>query len=110
MRICILALISFLYLQAYSQVIPLREQATVINEILGERLNNLLPSLMQETGIDMWVLVSREYNEDPILKTFLPAEWFLPPNHLHWQSRLILLHYQIRQNEGLFSPHLRSPK
>ncbi len=91
MRICILTLISFLYLQAYSQVIPLREQATVINEILGERLNTLLPSLMQETGIDMWVLVSREYNEDPVLETMLPAEW------MSARRRTILVFYRNAQ-------------
>ena len=30
---------------------------------------------MDKTGIDMWILISREYNEDPVLKTMLPAEW-----------------------------------
>lgn len=56
-------------------VLPLRDQATVVNELLADRLDNLLPQLMEQTGIDMWVLVSREYNEDPVLKTMLPAEW-----------------------------------
>ncbi|WP_297820003.1 hypothetical protein [uncultured Paraglaciecola sp.] len=37
--------------------------------------NTLLPGLMRREGIDMWVLISREYNEDPILKTMLPANW-----------------------------------
>ena len=23
----------------------------------------------------MWVVISREYNEDPVIKTLLPAEW-----------------------------------
>jgi hypothetical protein len=44
-------------------------------EILAERINTLLPTLMQKSGIDMWVLISREYNEDPVLKTFLPSTW-----------------------------------
>lgn len=52
-----------------------REQAKVIDEILNERLDNLLPSLMKETGIDLWLLISEEYNEDPVLKTMLPATW-----------------------------------
>ena len=26
-------------------------------------------------GIDLWVIISREYNEDPIIKTFLPSTW-----------------------------------
>ena len=52
-----------------------RDQATVVNQLLADRLDNLLPQMMEQTGIDMWVLVSREYNEDPVLKTMLPAEW-----------------------------------
>jgi Xaa-Pro aminopeptidase len=60
---------------SHAQVLPLREQARVTDEITADRINNLLPQLMQRTGIDMWVIISREYNEDPILKTMLPATW-----------------------------------
>ena len=60
---------------ADSKVLPMRERAQLINQILNDRLQNLLPSLMRREGIDMWVLISREYNEDPILKTMLPANW-----------------------------------
>ena len=32
--------------------------------------------LLQKTVcIDMWVLITREYNEDPIIKTMLPPTW-----------------------------------
>ncbi|MEO5682635.1 MAG: M24 family metallopeptidase [Chitinophagaceae bacterium] len=71
----------------HAQVLPVREQARVVNELLGERLNNLLPVLMEKAGIDMWVIVSREYNEDPIIKTMLPAEW------LYARRRTILVFY-----------------
>ena len=30
---------------------------------------------MERSGIDLWVIISREYNEDPIIKTFLPSTW-----------------------------------
>ena len=30
---------------------------------------------MRRAGIDLWVLISREYNEDPVLKTMLPSKW-----------------------------------
>ncbi|HRF42383.1 MAG TPA: Xaa-Pro aminopeptidase, partial [Saprospiraceae bacterium] len=50
-------------------------RARVVNEVLEDRFNNLLPQLMRREGIDMWVLISREYNEDPVMKTMLPAEW-----------------------------------
>jgi Xaa-Pro aminopeptidase len=63
---------------AGAQVLPVmsvRDQARVVNELLNERLDTLLPTLMQKNGIEMWIVMSREYNEDPILKTMLPAEW-----------------------------------
>jgi Xaa-Pro aminopeptidase len=60
---------------AESNILPMRERAQLINQILDDRLQNLLPSLMRREGIDMWALISREYNEDPILKTMLPADW-----------------------------------
>ena len=56
-------------------VLPEREQSRVIDEILEERFNTVLPSLMERTGIDMWVIISREYNEDPVLRTMLPSTW-----------------------------------
>jgi len=57
------------------EILPVREQARVIDEILAERLDGLLPVLMQRNGIDLWIVVSREYNEDPVLRTMLPATW-----------------------------------
>src|SRR5262245_17106036 len=59
----------------YPAILAQREQARVIDEILEDRLRNLLPGLMRREGIDMWVLISRENNEDPVLKTMLPATW-----------------------------------
>jgi Xaa-Pro aminopeptidase len=56
-------------------ILSLRERAQVINTHLDDRLENLLPALMRREGIDMWILISREYNEDPVLKTMLPANW-----------------------------------
>ncbi|MFX5287200.1 hypothetical protein ABTC87_18625, partial [Acinetobacter baumannii] len=50
--------------QTKAQILSLREQAKVIDEVLADRLNNLLPQLMEKNGIDMWVMITREYNED----------------------------------------------
>ncbi len=56
-------------------ILTQREQAKVIDEILEDRLRTVLPGLMRREGFDMWVLISRENNEDPVLKTMLPATW-----------------------------------
>ncbi|HOZ69328.1 MAG TPA: M24 family metallopeptidase [Chitinophagaceae bacterium] len=81
------SLLFFSSLQLSAQVLSLREQARVVDELMGDRLNNLLPSLMEKNKVDMWVLISREYNEDPVLKTMLPAEW------LFARRRTILVFY-----------------
>lgn len=52
-----------------------QERARVVDEILEDRLDNLLPQLMERENIDMWILISREYNEDPVMKTILPSTW-----------------------------------
>ena len=64
-----------LVFSAQAQVLSVKEQAATINEVLTDRIDNLLPKLMDEAKIDCWLIIAREYNEDPILKTFLPAEW-----------------------------------
>lgn len=69
-----LGLLLTLHVQAQLVLAP-REQAMVIDELLKDRIENLLPRLMEQNGIDMWVIISREYNEDPVIKTFLPATW-----------------------------------
>lgn len=70
------------------QILPEQQRARVVDELLKERLDSLLPVLMDRSGIDMWVLISREYNEDPVLRTMLPATW------LNARRRTILLFYR----------------
>jgi len=65
----------FFIINAQAQVWSVQKQALTINEVLNDRIDNLLPKLMDDANIDCWLIISREYNEDPILKTFLPAEW-----------------------------------
>ena len=57
------------------KILPERERAEVIDELLEDKMTNLLPKLMRKEGLDMWILISREYNEDPVMKTMLPAVW-----------------------------------
>jgi hypothetical protein len=43
---------------------------------LEERLTELLPRLMREVGLDMWVVINREYAEDPVYLTLVPDPVF----------------------------------
>ncbi len=70
------------------QILPEVERARVVDEILEDRFDNLLPQLMDRSAIDMWILISREYNEDPVLRTMLPSTW------LNARRRTILLFYR----------------
>lgn len=60
---------------AQSQILPERQRAKITDQIQAERFNTVLPMLMDRSGVDMWVIISREYNEDPVLRTMLPATW-----------------------------------
>ena len=55
-----------------SKILPLRARTRVINDWLTQRLEQVLPELMQREGFDMWIVVAREYNEDPVIMTLLP--------------------------------------
>ena len=72
-----------------------QERAILKDEILEDRFINLLPQLMDDADIDMWLLISREYNEDPILKTMLPATW------LNARRRTIIVFFRDKSKNTL---------
>ena len=57
------------------EVLPIRERAALVDTWLDIRLDTIIPRLLRREGIDMWVISAREYNEDPVIKTMLPATW-----------------------------------
>jgi len=93
----ILLSLSFITIIAEAQVLSVQKQAQTINEVLTDRIDNLLPKLMDEANIDCWLIISKEYNEDPILKTFLPAEW------LSARRTTMLLFYRDKKSNALNS-------
>jgi hypothetical protein len=57
------------------RILTLREQGELRDEWLQKRAETVLPQIMRRAGVDMWLLISREYNEDPVLNTMLPSNW-----------------------------------
>ncbi len=55
---------------------PLKAQAELSTRILKERLDVILPWAMEEAGMDMWIVLSRENCEDPIIHTLFT--WDMP--------------------------------
>ncbi len=72
-----------------------KDRAKLRDDIISDRFNNLLPGLMDDTGIDMWIVISREYNEDPVIKTMLPSVW------LNARRRTILVFYRNKQKNTI---------
>ncbi len=96
MRILAFLILIFHFGYVHSQqILSERERAVVVDEILEERFNTLLPKLMDQAGLDMWVLIAREYNEDPVLRTMLPATW------LNARRRTILLFYRDKERDTI---------
>jgi hypothetical protein len=54
----------------------LREQTDVRQEWLALRLERVLPRIMREQGVDMWIVPVREYNEDPVFHSIVAPTTF----------------------------------
>lgn len=54
------------------EILPLRSQMDVRNSWLRQRLDAVVPELMEREGLDMWIVACREYNEDPVILSLLP--------------------------------------
>jgi Xaa-Pro aminopeptidase len=70
---------------ALPAILTPRERADLENRILRERLDTLIPQIMRAEGIDLWLLVAREYFEEPVVATMLDAE------NMHARRRTILI-------------------
>ena len=54
------------------RVLTHREQAPIVKSWIQQRFTRVLPALMRREGIDMWIIVSREYNDDPVFRSMAP--------------------------------------
>ncbi len=62
----------------FPQVLSMRQQASVIHEVLERRLGTVLPMAMRETGFDMWLILCQEDDLDPVFKTLIPMDTWCP--------------------------------
>jgi len=81
------------HVQDIDKILSEREQATVYNEILEWRLNNILPQIMRREGIDLWLVICFEYDEDPVYLSLVTR-----PN-MH-ARRLSILLFHDHPKEG----------
>ena len=60
-----------------AQPLPsLREQAQIQQGWLKIRLENVLPRLMRDNNVEMWIVPMREYNEDPVFTSLVSPTTF----------------------------------
>ena len=62
----------------FPAVLNVREKARTLNDITQKRLDRLMPRLMAEAGIDMWLIVCNEDNLDPVFQTMIPYDTWCP--------------------------------
>ncbi len=79
------------------QILSMKKRAEVRDQLLSDRFKTVLPAIMDRTGIDMWIIIAREYNEDPVIRTMLPANW------LNARRRTILVIYNPGKGKALES-------
>ena len=79
--------------QAQPGVVAFADRPEVENRLLEERLEQLLPRLMREQGIDLWLVIAREYNDDPVFLS-------LVPNRRITATRTTMLLFQDRGPEA----------
>ena len=77
-------------------VLEQRDRPAVINWVLEHRLENLLPVLMRESGIDLWIVINREYAEDPVFFSLVPEPVFAAR-----RTTMLLFHDTGEEVEGL---------
>ncbi len=79
----------------YKNILPEKDRAEVMNDWLKWRLDNIIPQLMRREGIDMWLVINREYNEDPVY-------WSLVPRPTMYARRTsILIFHDLGPEKGV---------
>jgi Xaa-Pro aminopeptidase len=74
---------------------PLREQDKIRQGWLKARLERVLPALMRRHGVSLWIVLSREYNEDPVFFSLVS------PSVMAARRRTILVFYDKGPEQGV---------
>jgi hypothetical protein len=53
----------------FPEILPMRERAEILDRVLANRLENVLPTAMRESGLDMWLILCQEDDLDPVYET-----------------------------------------
>ena len=73
----------------------LRKQAEIRQEWLSIRLERVLPALMRRHGVAMWLVICREYNEDPVFYSLISPDVF------HARRRTVYVFFDRGPEKGV---------
>ncbi len=59
-------------------IMSIRERAEYVLDVTEKRLDRLLPRMMRETGLDMWIITGNEDDHDPLFWTMMPYKQWAP--------------------------------
>jgi len=76
-------------------VLSHRQEDPLIRERLAERFDDLLPELMRREGFDMWLVITREYNSDPVFRSMAPLTTYSS------RRRTILMFHDLGPEQGV---------
>jgi Xaa-Pro aminopeptidase len=74
---------------------PLREKDALRQSWLKARLERVLPELMRRHGVSMWIVLCREYNEDPVFFSLVS------PSVMAARRRTILVFNDLGPERGV---------
>lgn len=62
----------------FPQVLPMRERAETIYQLLRRRLDEVLLPAMRASDMDCWLILCQEDNLDPVFTTMIPMDTWCP--------------------------------
>jgi len=80
--------------QKLPAVLGIRDRASLVLGITQKRFDQLLPKLMRDAGLDMWIIACNEDNLDPVFETMMPYENWCPITQ-------IIVFYDRGQEKGV---------
>ncbi|MFC2169796.1 M24 family metallopeptidase [Acidobacteriota bacterium] len=75
-------------------ILSMQKREGVVDQWLKVRLEKVLPELMEQENFDMWIIICREYNEDPVFLSLVPYTSISA-------RRLTILVFYSREEMGL---------
>ena len=82
-------------MQPNNAVLSHRQEDPLIQERIRERFETLLPELMRREGFDMWLVITREYNSDPVFRSMAPITTYSS------RRRTILMFHDLGPGRGV---------